>query len=236
MTMKRMNNVKIAIRDLTKSFNSRKVLDKINLDIYSNEILTIIGGSGSGKSVFMKTILGLIAKDYGSVSCDNIEITRKTRKNFYSKISVLFQSNALFDSMNIEENILFPFINSRVENKNQLLDEVLDSVGLRADIKKLGVSEISGGMQKRVALARTIITKPQVIFLDEPTSGLDVINARIIFELTKTLAERYKITFFVITHDVFMAPLISNRIFYLENGGLTLMTRKDISEKFSIHE
>ncbi len=229
-----MSNIKISIRNLTKKFGDKVVLGDINLDIYNNEIITIIGGSGGGKSVFMKVILDLIHKDDGHIFCDNIEITTKSIKKFYKKISVLFQSNALFDSMNIGENIAFPLINQKIDNKNTLIDDALKSVGLNPDIKNLSVSEISGGMQKRVALARTIITKPEIIFLDEPTSGLDVINSRMIFELIKTLAKENKITFFVITHDIFLAPIVSDRIFFIEKGKLRQMTKEDIDEKFKI--
>ena len=230
-----MMDIKISIKNLCKKFGEKVILNNINLDIYRNEIITIIGGSGSGKSVFMRTILSLIEKDSGQIFCDNIEINSKTRKDFYSKIAVLFQSNALFDSMNIEENILFPFINRddiSKENQNQLLNEVLKSVGLQQDIKKLSISEISGGMQKRVALARTIITKPSVIFLDEPTSGLDIKTSGAIFDLIKNLAEKYKITFFIITHDVFIAPKISNRIFFIKNGGLTFIEKDQVEKEF----
>ena len=230
-----MREIKISIKNLCKKFGEKVILNNINLDIYSNEILTIIGGSGSGKSVFMRTILDLIEKDSGQIFCDGIEINSKTKKNFYSKIAVLFQSNALFDSMNIEENILFPFINRTditKENQNKLLNEVLESVGLQKDIKNLSISEISGGMQKRVALARTIITKPSVIFLDEPTSGLDIKTSGAIFELIKNLAEKYNITFFIITHDVFIAPKISNRIFLIKNGSLTFIENDQVEKEF----
>jgi phospholipid/cholesterol/gamma-HCH transport system ATP-binding protein len=228
-------NIKISIKNLSKAFDEKEILNKINLDVYRNEILTIVGGSGSGKSVFMRVILDLIEKDKGQIFCDGIKVTQETKKDFYSKIAVLFQSNALFDSMNIEENILFPLMNRDDISKDErmkMVDEVLESVGLHKDIKKLSISEISGGMQKRVALARTIITKPSIIFLDEPTSGLDLRIAKSIFQLIKSLAEKYKITFFIITHDVHFAPMISDRIFFLENGSLTLVPNDKIEEKF----
>jgi phospholipid/cholesterol/gamma-HCH transport system ATP-binding protein len=229
-----MKNIKISIQNLSKSFGKKKILNQVNLDIYSNEILTIIGGSGSGKSVFMKIILGLINKDSGKILFDGIEITEQTRKNFYENIDVLFQSNALFDSMNIEENILFPFINrDDIDDleKQKLLNEVLESVNLKSDIKKYSISEISGGMQKRVALARAIITRPSVIFLDEPTSGLDMKTAQSIFLLIQSLSKKYSMTFFLITHDIYLAPKISNRIFFLKNGSLDFTENDEIEKK-----
>ena len=227
-------NIKIAIKNINKSFDKKKPLNNINLDIYSNEILTIIGGSGSGKSVFMNVILGLIEKDEGQIFCDGVEVTQQTIKNFYSKLAVLFQSNALFDSMNIETNILFPFINRdniTDQQKQNFLNEVLESVYLKQDIKKLSISEISGGMQKRVALARAIITNPEVVFLDEPTSGLDPKTAKSIFQLIKHLSQKYKITFFIITHDMHLAMTISDRIFRIKDGSLTLMNDETAEEK-----
>ncbi len=239
-----MNSVKtldykIEIKNLCKSFNKNAVLKNINININKGEIITILGGSGSGKSVFLKTLIGLESRDSGEFYCNNKEIkTQSDYREFYKKISILFQNNALFDSMMIEENILFPFINNKTHNKlelKKLCDEALISVGLKPEIKNLYVSEISGGMQKRVALARALITKPEIIFLDEPTSGLDVTNSRIIFELVHNLSKKYGITLIIITHDVFIAPSISDRMIFLENGEFQEVSHEWIKNKFQVN-
>ena len=232
-------NYKIEVKHLSKSFNEKAVLKDINININQGEIITILGGSGSGKSVFLKTLIGLENRDSGEIYCNNQSIkTQSEYKEFYKKISILFQNNALFDSMTIEENILFPFINNKTYSKSELeklCDEALISVGLKPEIKDLYVSEISGGMQKRVALARALITKPEIIFLDEPTSGLDVINSKIIFDLVHNLSKQYGITLLIITHDVFISPSISDRIIFLENGEFQKVNHEWLKEKFQIN-
>ncbi len=229
-------NYNIEVIHLSKSFNGKSVLKDINLCVTKGDIVTILGGSGSGKSVFLKTLIGLENRDSGDIFYNNQPVkTKSDYKNFYKEISVLFQNNALFDSMTIKENILFPFINDHKYSEsefNQLFEESIISVGLDPSIKDLYVSEISGGMQKRVALARAIITKPQIIFLDEPTSGLDVANSKLIFELVKTLSKKYGITLLIITHDVFLSPAISDKMLFLENGVFEMIDKEWLEKKF----
>ena len=229
---------KLEIRNVRKHFEEKNVLRNINLKIPKGNILTILGGSGTGKSVLLKIIIGLIKQDYGEIICDNKIIKSKgDLKNFHKKISVLFQNNALFDGMNIEKNILFPFINDHhyePETLNKMCNEAIISVGLDVKIRKSATSEISGGMQKRVALARAIITKPEIIFLDEPTSGLDVENSQRIFELVHQLSKQYAITVIIITHDVFLSPSISDQIVFIENGEETEVDSTWIENRFKI--
>lgn len=228
-----MNIPKISIRNLYKSFNKKIIFKDINLEIYSGEIVTILGGSGSGKSVFLKTLIGLIEPDKGHIFCDNIEITASNRlKFFFPKIGVLFQNNALFDSMNIYDNLIFPLMNKQNIASDELVDQVLKSVGLSPSIKNQYLFEISGGMQKRVALARCIITKPEIIFLDEPTSGLDFENTKLIFNLIKKLSDEYKITFLMVTHDIHVAPSISDKILLLENKSFSKITKEELIKRF----
>jgi phospholipid/cholesterol/gamma-HCH transport system ATP-binding protein len=230
-------NHKIEVKNLTKRFGDKTVLTNINLNI-NKGISTILGGSGSGKSVFLKIIIGLIEKTNGSISFNGSELkTKADYQNFYKKISVLFQNNALFDSMNIQENLSFPFINDKTKDKlklKQMCEESLISVGLKPEICSLSISEISGGMQKRVALARAIITKPEMVFLDEPTSGLDIENTKLIFDLIKELSIKFGITFIIITHDIFIAPYISDELFFLENGNFSVIDKDVLRERFKI--
>lgn len=231
---------KLELQNIYKKFDEKIVLNGINLQVLDGTITTILGGSGSGKSVLMKIMIGLIKKTNGKILSDNSALeSRSDFKKFHKKISVLFQNNALFDGMNIEKNILFPFINDRQYDKatlNTVCDDAIISVGLETKIRKSDTSELSGGMQKRVALARSIITKPEIIFLDEPTSGLDVENSEKIFKLIKNLSTQYGITFIIITHDVFLSPLISDKMIFLEGGKTQEVNLDWIEKRFRIKE
>ena len=184
-----MRNKKIQIKNLKKSFNGIEILKKINLNIFESESLAIIGESGSGKSVLTKCITGLFDFEYGEIIFDGQydikKINNKQRLEHISKFGVLFQNAALFDSLNIRDNILF-------EKKSFGLSEIINEVGLDESILSLYPSDLSTGMQKRVGLARAILTKPEILILDEPTTGLDPIMSDQINKLIRKLVERKK--------------------------------------------
>ena len=164
------SEVKISIRNLHKSFGRKKVLDGVDLDVYKGQSLVVIGGSGTGKSVLIKCIQGLLSPDEGSIKIDGVETVgdKCDQKDLHAKMGMLFQGGALFDSLSVWENVAFSLIENRNLNKNQAKIEairVLRQVGLAPDVADLSPSELSGGMQKRVGLARAIITKPEIIFL-----------------------------------------------------------------------
>lgn len=230
---------KLEIQNICKKFTERPVLENINIQISSGEIITILGGSGTGKSVLMKIIIGLIQQDKGKILYNNQSLSStKDFQQFYKKISILFQNNALFDSLDIRENILFPFTNYKIPkniSSERMVDESLISVGLDILIKENMISEISGGMQKRVGLARALVTKPEIIFLDEPTSGLDFENSKKIFELITSLSKKENITFIIITHDIFLAPTISDQIIFLNSGQASDVNKEWVNKKFAIN-
>ena len=213
----------IEIRGLHKSFADKKVLQGVDLDIASGETTTIIGGSGSGKSVLFKHIIGLMKPDAGSVLVDGEDITKINEKGLYcmvDKFGLVFQSGALFDSMTVGENIAFG-IKNRDDLKRADIDAVIEhslsQVGL-ADIANLLPAELSGGMKKRVAIARVIARKPVIIMYDEPTTGLDPIMADIINDLIIKVSGNKEITSIVITHDMVSAYKISDKIAVLFEG------------------
>ena len=179
----------ITLKNITKTFDGVDVLKDINLKINEGETLGILGRSGSGKSVLIKCIQGLLTPDSGSIEIDGIEIVgdnHTTIDDMHSKMGMLFQGGALFDSLKVWENVAFDLIQNRGISKKEakiVAIKVLRQVGLGADIADLYPSELSGGMQKRVGLARAVITKPEIIFFDEPTTGLDPIMADVINDL-----------------------------------------------------
>lgn len=218
-----MAEVKISIRNLYKSFGRKQVLSGVNLDVRTGESLVVIGGSGTGKSVLIKCIQGLLIPDMGSVKIDGEEVIgrRRSLKNIHSKMGMLFQGGALFDSLSVWENVAF----SLLENQNMERDKakveairVLRQVGLAPDVADLSPSELSGGMQKRVSLARAIITKPEIIFFDEPTTGLDPIMADVINDLIVESAKGLGATTLTITHDMASVRKIADRVAMLYKG------------------
>ncbi len=219
------NNDKILILSkISKSFGSNAVLKEINLEINKGETVTILGKSGTGKSVILKCIIGLLYPDSGSVKVfgENItELNENELKDVRKKIGFLFQSGALYDSMTVRENLEFPLIRSgKSVAQNEMtekVEEVLNSVGLIDAIDKMP-SELSGGMRKRIALARTLILDPGIILYDEPTTGLDPVTSREISELVLKMQEKYKVTSVVVTHDMPCTKLVSNRIVLLKDG------------------
>ncbi len=219
-----MSDIKISIKDLHKSFGRKKVLDGVDLDIKKGESLVVIGGSGTGKSVLIKCIQGLLTPDSGSIKIDDVETTMaKTnrKKDFHSKMGMLFQGGALFDSLSVWENVAFSLLeNTNISREKAKVEaiRVLRQVGLAPDVADLSPSELSGGMQKRVGLARAVITKPEIIFFDEPTTGLDPIMADVINDLIIESAKGLGATTLTITHDMASARKIADRIAMLYHG------------------
>ena len=216
--------VKIKIRNLYKAFGKKQVLNGVDLDLYKGESLVVIGGSGTGKSVLIKCIQGLLTPDAGSIEIDGVEIINddsEAIEKMHSKMGMLFQGGALFDSLKVWENVAFDLIQNRGMRKKEakiVAIKVLRQVGLSSDIADLYPSELSGGMQKRVGLARAVVTKPEIIFFDEPTTGLDPIMADVINDLIIESAKDLGATTLTITHDMASARKIADKIAMLYNG------------------
>jgi len=214
----------VEIRGLKKAFNGFEVLKNINVDLKRGENLVVLGKSGQGKSVTIKCIVGLLTKDEGSVKVFNEEVSDlndEELKQLRTKIGFLFQNSALYDSMTVRENLSFPLtrvlklkdeaeINSRIE-------EVLEGVGLLEAIDKLP-SDLSGGMRKRIGLARTLIMKPEIMLYDEPTTGLDPITSKEISQLILEMQKKYKTSSIIITHDMPCAEITADRIVVMNDG------------------
>jgi phospholipid/cholesterol/gamma-HCH transport system ATP-binding protein len=215
---------KISVRGLRKSFGRKLVLDGIDLDVGVGESLVIIGGSGTGKSVTVKCILGLIQPDAGSIAIDGEEVTRlptRERERLMHKFGVLFQGSALFDSLCVWENVAFGLIEGRGMYRNRAKEialQKLAAVGLGPEVGELAPAELSGGMQKRVALARAIAAEPEIIIFDEPTTGLDPIMSDIINNLIVKCVRDLGASAISITHDMASAHKIADRIAMLYKG------------------
>ncbi len=213
---------KIKLKNLKKSFGKKHVLTGLDLDVKKGESFVIIGGSGTGKSVLLKCILGLIQPDNGSIKIDGVEVS-DTKERPYEKFGMLFQGGALFDSLPIWENVAFGLLHGNKMYKDEariLAIEKLESVGLGEDIADHMPSEMSGGMQKRISLARAIATNPEIIFFDEPTTGLDPIMADVINDLIKKCVKEIGATAISITHDMASAKKIGDRAGMLYEGKL----------------
>src|SRR3989304_3731933 len=213
----------IEIIDLHKSFNGQKVLNGVNLKIAEKEIVTIMGISGCGKSVLIKHIIGLLMPDKGSISIEGVDITRLDTKELdkiRERLGVLFQGGALFDSLTVYGNIAFPLREKTKLSKGEIRDRVLnalDDVGLKGMGKKYP-GELSGGMKKRVAVARALISEPALVLFDEPTTGLDPIIASSIHVLIKSTHKKYGYTGVVISHEVPKIFEITDKVAMLHNG------------------
>jgi phospholipid/cholesterol/gamma-HCH transport system ATP-binding protein len=211
--------------NLKKSFGDNHVLKGFNLRLYEGENLVVMGKSGSGKSVMIKCLVGLMQADSGSIKIKNHDITVLGQTELdvlRTEIGFLFQGSALYDSMTVRENLEFPLRRHKAklnikESNEVLVKEALENVGLAHAID-LMPAELSGGMKRRVALARALILKPKIILYDEPTTGLDPITSKEIIELIKTIQKKYKTSSLIITHDVDCARVISNRIILLIDG------------------
>jgi len=216
--------VVISITKLYKSFEENQVLRGIDLELYKGENLVVLGRSGTGKSVLIKIIVGLLKPDKGTVKVFDKEVDKLDKKELMQlrlKLGFLFQHSALYDSMTIRENLEFPLVRnkrniSRVE-LDESVSEVLEAVGLSDTINQLP-SELSGGQQKRIGLARTLIMKPDIIFYDEPTAGLDPLTSGEINDLINEVQEKYKTSSIIITHDLTCAKDTGDRIFMMMNG------------------
>lgn len=220
---------KIKIRGLCKSFGSKVVLNDLNLDLFQSESLVIIGASGTGKSVLIKTILGLIKEDSGEIYVDQDLVTSmdsRARQKVMKKFGMLFQGGALFDSLPVWQNVAFTLLQGtghdsiRYNKKDakELAINTLKSVNLSPDVADRSPAELSGGMQKRVALARAIAGKPDIIFFDEPTTGLDPITSSTINHLIQSVVKDMGITALAITHDMQSVRAIADRVALLHNG------------------
>lgn len=219
-----MTSSKIQLRDVSKSFGNKRVLRDIDLDIASGESLVIIGGSGSGKSVTLKCILGLLQPDTGSIMIDGqetVSMDNRARDKVMQKFGMLFQGAALFDSLPIWENVAFGLIHGRGQDRKEarhIAIEKLEQVGLDENVGDLFPAELSGGMQKRVSLARAIAANPEIIFFDEPTTGLDPIMADVINDLIVKCTKELGATALSITHDMASARKIADRIAMIYKG------------------
>ena len=221
-----MNQPKIRLRDVHKRFGDKVVLDGIDLDIAAGESLVVIGGSGSGKSVLIKCIQGILRPESGSITVDGDEVvgvSGRALEAINAKIGMLFQGAALFDSLPVWENVSFGAIQGKGMDRAKAYDlavETLAKVGLTKYVADLWPAELSGGMQKRVGLARAVATEPEVIFFDEPTTGLDPIMADVINDLIVTCVKRLGATAVTITHDMASARKIADRVTMLYKGKL----------------
>ena len=218
--------VKIRIRELYKRFGAKQVLNGVDLDVAEGESVVVIGGSGTGKSVLLKCILGLLEPDRGSILIDGEEVVglgRSAREQVMHKFGMLFQSAALFDSLPVWENVAFGLLHikrlGRAEAKERAV-ATLAQVGLGADVADLWPAELSGGMRKRVGLARAIATQPEILFFDEPTTGLDPIMSDVINDLIARSVRHLGATAISITHDMASARKIGHRIAMLYEGKL----------------
>ena len=214
----------IEIIHLKKSFEDTPVLSDINMHLLRGENLAILGKSGSGKSVLLKCIIGLLQADSGQVSVFGkslIDIEQKELLLIRKRFGYLFQSSALYDSMNVYDNLMFPMRRNRKElNREEMesqIDESLESVGLR-DAKYKMPAELSGGMRKRAGLARTLVMKPEVILYDEPTTGLDPFTSEDISNLIVHIQKKYETSAIIVTHDMKCAKIVSNRMHILSQG------------------
>ncbi len=215
---------KIRIRDLHKSFGDKVVLDGLDLDVGAGESVVVIGGSGSGKSVMLKCILGLLSPESGSIQVDGAEMigmAGRDRDRILRKFGMLFQSSALFDSLPVWENVAFGLIAGERKAQDQakkIAYDKLAAVGLGLEVGELWPAELSGGMRKRVGLARAIASEPEIIFFDEPTTGLDPIMGDVINDLIIKCVRELGATALSITHDMTSARKIADRIAMLYDG------------------
>ena len=218
------NSTKIALRGVHKAFGSNVVLDGLDLDVGVGESMVVVGGSGVGKSVMLKCILGLLEADAGSIRVDDEEVVgigAKSRERINRKFGMLFQGSALFDSLPVWENVVFGLLAEKRVTRAEARDIAtakLAQVGLGAEVGELSPAELSGGMQKRVALARAIAADPEIIFFDEPTTGLDPIMADVINDLIIKITREVGATALSITHDLASARKIAHRIAMIYEG------------------
>ena len=215
----------ISVRDLVVGFGAATVLDHVTLDVLRGEILGFVGGSGAGKSVLMRTIIGLLPKRNGTIEVfgkDVAALSERERRSIERRWGVLFQQGALFSSLNVQQNIEFPIREHLKGLSPRLIEEIalakLQMVGLSPDVRKKYPAELSGGMIKRAALARALALDPDIVFLDEPTSGLDPVGAAEFDELIRTLQSTLGLSVFMVTHDLDSLHAVCGRIAVLSEG------------------
>lgn len=217
-------SVRIAISGIAKGFGDKSVLESVDLDVETGSSLVVIGQSGTGKSVLIKCLLGLLRPDAGSILVDGEEMVgagERTQERIRAKFGMLFQGGALFDSLPVWRNVTFGLTRGLYQSPTRMraiAEENLERVGLGGDILALRPSELSGGMQKRVALARAIAPRPEILLFDEPTTGLDPIHADVINDLIVSLVDDLGITALTITHDMASARKIAHRVAMLHAG------------------
>jgi phospholipid/cholesterol/gamma-HCH transport system ATP-binding protein len=218
------NTAVISVRDLTVGFGDATVLDRATLDVFEGEILGFVGGSGAGKSVLMRTIIGLLPKRHGGIEVfgtDLAAVDADERRAIERRWGVLFQQGALFSSLTALQNVQFPireYLNLSPRLNEEIALAKLEMVGLNADVRGKYPSELSGGMVKRVALARALALDPDIVFLDEPTSGLDPIGAAEFDALIRTLQRTLGLSVFMVTHDLDSLHTVCDRIAVLSEG------------------
>lgn len=220
------NSAVMQISNLHKSFNGNAVLNGINLKVNKGETVIVLGRSGSGKSVFLKCIVRLMEPDEGSISVlgeDMLSLTTTRLLTMRKKIGFIFQGGALYDSMSVRENLMFPLVRhfklTKAETEERVMD-VLENVGLRDAVDKMP-SELSGGMRKRIGLARTLILRPEIMLYDEPTTGLDPATSKEISGLILHMQKKYGVTSVIVTHDMECARMTADRIVVLKDGIFT---------------
>jgi phospholipid/cholesterol/gamma-HCH transport system ATP-binding protein len=224
---------KVELKNVRKSFGSKKVLNGVDLSVEKGQSLVVIGGSGTGKSVMLKCILGIIDADGGSIKIDGAETrnaTGKKRDAIVDQFGMLFQGAALFDSLPVWRNVAFKLMQARkipASQAKEIAIEKLAQVGLAADVAELFPAELSGGMQKRVSLARAISADPKIIFFDEPTTGLDPIMADVINDLIIKCTHTLGATAISITHDMASARKIADKIAMIYQGQIIWHGRKE---------
>ncbi len=218
------NKAVLSIRQLHKSFGSNQVLIDVNLDLYAGENVVVIGKSGSGKSVLIKCIIRLLLPDQGSIQLFGKEVSGlkvDELDEIRARVGFLFQSNALYDSMTVRENLEFPlrrhWLKVSQEEVNKRVEDALNDVALSHTANMMPV-ELSGGMRKRIALARTLILHPEIILYDEPTTGLDPITGKEIIELMQSIKEKYNTSALIISHDMNCVKMASDRVIILLDG------------------
>ncbi|AJD52585.1 MULTISPECIES: ABC transporter ATP-binding protein [Thalassospira] len=218
------DTAKISLRDVHKSFGPKKVLQGVNLDVGPGESVAIIGGSGTGKSVTLKCVLGLLTPEQGSIKVNGVEMvgaSRSAREDMLDHTGMLFQGAALFDSLPVWENVAFGLIEGRGMKRKQARDIAiarLSDVGLGPEVANMSPASLSGGMQKRVGLARAIATEPEILFFDEPTTGIDPIMGDVINDLIVKCTRELGACAMTITHDMASARKIADRVAMLYQG------------------
>ena len=212
----------IELREVHKAFGSNKVLRGVNLSIPKGTSMVVIGGSGTGKSICLKSILGLVAPDSGTITLDGEDVTKAERDSFLARFGMLFQGGALFDSLPVWQNVAFRLLRGSLkrpkDEAREIAIEKLRRVGLKSEVADLFPAELSGGMQKRVGLARAIAAEPEIIFFDEPTTGLDPIMSGVINDLIREIVVEMGATAMTITHDMTSVRAIADNVAMLHDG------------------